>query len=385
MPLVTQAHTPPALQRAARPIKRELHYSGPRVRRPCPAFQRAAVAQALFSVRALLESVAVARATIVRCCALKVAMLARVRGFERLLAFVKLGRPKFLVGGLVLFGLGTRLALVDRGAIDWQSYLLGQAFVTSTQLMTHYANDYFDLDADRANLTPTRWSGGSRVLPSGELAPRVALNAALALAALAIIGAAILALARPGLRLILPFAVLMVALSWFYSAPPLRLLSRGLGELTTALVVTLLTPLFGFYVQRGELALLPLLACLPLCGLQFAMLLTIELPDAAGDAALGKRTLIVRRGAAWGARAGAALVVASFALLPVLALCGLPWSIAALAALSAPIAAWHAARLIRGAFREPRHYESLAFCSVLLLVSAALGELAGTFFGGAGR
>jgi 1,4-dihydroxy-2-naphthoate octaprenyltransferase len=312
-------------------------------------------------------------------------MLLRVRGFERLLAFVKLGRPKFLLGGLVLFGLGTRLAVVDRGAIDWQSYFLGQAFVTSTQLMTHYANDYFDLEADRANLTPTRWSGGSRVLPSGRLSPQVALIAALVLAVVALIGAALLALTHPEQRLMLPFAVLIVALSWFYSAPPLRLLSRGLGELTTALVVTLLTPLFGFYVQRGQLRPLPFFACLPLCGLQFAMLLTIELPDAAGDAALGKRTLIVRRGAAWGARADALLVAASFALLPVLALCGLPWPIAALAALSAPVAVWHSARLVRGAYREPRHYESLAFCSVLLLVSAALGELAGTFVGGAGR
>ena len=50
--------------------------------------------------------------------------------------------------------------------------------MTSFQLMTHYANDYFDLEADRANQTPTTWSGGSRVLPAGELSPRVALIAA---------------------------------------------------------------------------------------------------------------------------------------------------------------------------------------------------------------
>ena len=296
---------------------------------------------------------------------------------SRLLAFAKLGRPKFLVGGLVFYGLGAALAAVDGAAIDWRRYAFGQALVSSTQLMTHYSNDYFDLEADRANATPTRWSGGSRVLPSGALAPRVALIAALALAACAVSLTLALALRAGTGASFLPVALAMILLSWCYSAPPVRLLSRGLGELTTALVVTLLTPLLGFYLQLGALRPLALFSCLPLCGLQFAMLLTIELPDAAGDAAIGKRTLVVRRGAEWGARASVFLVAASFATLPILVLCGLPWLIAALAALALPLAAWHCLRLTRGAFRDPKCYESLAFCSVALLIVSALGELAG--------
>ncbi len=296
---------------------------------------------------------------------------------SRLLAFARLGRPKFLVGGLVFYGLGAALAAVDGAVIDWRGYAWGQALVSSTQLMTHYSNDYFDLEADRANSTPTHWSGGSRVLLSGEIAPRVALSAAAVLAACAVILTLRLTLRAGTGGCFLIIAPSLIALSWAYSAPPLRLLSRGFGELTTALVVTLLTPLLGFCLQLGELRLLPLLSCLPLCGLQFAMLLTIELPDAAGDAALGKRTLVVRCGAEWGARACVVIVAASFAALPILVLCGLPWPIAVLAAFAAPLAAWQCARLARGAFRDPKRYESLAFCSVALLVITALGELAG--------
>ncbi|MFQ5859616.1 MAG: hypothetical protein ACE5LU_28800 [Anaerolineae bacterium] len=51
-----------------------------------------------------------------------------------------------------------------------------------------------------------------------------------------------------------------------------------------AFVVSGLTPLVGFYLQSGRLELLPLLAVVPLCGLQFAQMLSIEFPDAAGDA-----------------------------------------------------------------------------------------------------
>ncbi|MEO6600636.1 MAG: prenyltransferase [Polyangiaceae bacterium] len=293
------------------------------------------------------------------------------------LAFVKLGRPKFLVGGLLLYGLGTALAALAGAPTDWPRYVWGQAIVSTTQLMTHYANDFFDLDADRANSTPTRWSGGSRILPSGQIAPRVALTAALVLGACALLLAVLIAACVHGAPLILPLSLSIILLSWAYSAPPLRLLSRGLGELTTALVVTLLTPMLGFYLQSGAFARLPLLACLPLCGLQFGMLLTIELPDAASDAALGKRTLVVRRGAEWGARCGAGVVVVSFCVLPLFVRFGLPSPIAVAAAVLAPLGVWHASRLLRGAFRDPERFQGLALCSVVLLAGTTLAELIG--------
>ncbi len=169
----------------------------------------------------------------------------------RLGAFLKLGRPHFLVGGVLLFALGAALAAVQGTPIDWQRYAWGQAVITAAQWMTHYSNDYFDLEADRANSTPTRWSGGSRVLVKGNVAPRAALVAALVLGAGSFIAALELCGHAPDSRFAFPLALLIIALSWCYSAPPVRLLSRGLGEATTALVVTLLTPLLGFYTQSG--------------------------------------------------------------------------------------------------------------------------------------
>ena len=241
--------------------------------------------------------------------------------------------------------------------------------------MTHYSNDYFDLDADRANSTPTRWSGGSRVLVSGLVAPRAALAAAVVLGIAALLAACVLAARPDSPRLVLPLALLIIVLSWCYSSPPLRLLSRGLGEVTTAFVVTLLTPLLGFYLQSGSVRPLLFLACFPLCCLQFSMLLTIELPDAAGDGAQGKRTLVLRRGAEWAARCAAALLLVTFGSLPILFMLGLPLRIALFAALPAPLGLLQAIRLSRGAFRDPKNWETLVLCSVALLAATTIAEL----------
>ena len=169
----------------------------------------------------------------------------------------------------MLFGLGSAAAVAVLGSrFDRLAYAVGQGAITCIQLMTHYANDYFDLGADQANTTPTRWSGGSRVLPGGLVSPHLALRAARLFGALAALLVALMVLRAVGRAqairgarraasprsmaiTVVAAAVLILAalLAWFYSAPPLALHSRGLGEVTTALVVTGLTPLAGFLLQ----------------------------------------------------------------------------------------------------------------------------------------
>jgi 1,4-dihydroxy-2-naphthoate polyprenyltransferase len=293
---------------------------------------------------------------------------------SRLVAFVKLGRPLFLVGGFVMYGLGAALAAYAGATIDWARYAWGQVAVTAAQLMTHYSNDYFDLAADRANTTPTRWSGGSRVLAEGALPPSVALFAALGLAAVAM-GVAAHFATGPFPRSLAPQVLLMIGLAWSYSAPPLRLCARGLGELTTAAVVTLLVPWLAFVLQAGAIHRMLPLAVIPACIFQFAMLLAIEFPDAAGDAATGKRTLVVLLGGAWSARLYVALISAAYLTLPLWVSLGLPPRIAIAASTTAPLAAWQVIRVAGGAWRDPERWESIAFWSVALLVTTAVAQL----------
>jgi len=293
---------------------------------------------------------------------------------SNVIAFIRLGRPHFLFGGLLLHGLGVAMALYTGASLNLPALLWGQATISAIQLMTHYSNDFFDLAADRANQTPTHWSGGSRVLVEERLRPAVALAAAVGLA-IAALGAALgLVLVVHSGRLTLPLLALALLLAWGYSAPPVQLHSRGLGELTVALVSPGLVPLVGFYLQTGRFEPLPFLAVLPLSCLQFAMLLAIEFPDAAGDAAVGKRTLVVRLGKARAARLHAGVLAASYAALPLLVVLGLAPAAAVAAGLSAPLAAWQGRRVLCAVKTSSPNWDSPAFWSIVLLLSAAAAE-----------
>lgn len=291
-----------------------------------------------------------------------------------ILAALRMGRPQFLIGGLVLHWLGVAMAYSTGAPINLPALLWGQAAITAIQLMTHYCNDYFDLPADLANPTPTGWSGGSRILPNRLLEPRTALHISIALAGFALVVALVLALiVRPGILTLL-LIMMALLLAWSYSAPPLRLHSRGLGELTTALLVTGMTPLMGFYLQTGQLGA-PLLGVIPLCCLQFAMLLTIEFPDAIGDATVGKRTLVVRLGGRKAADLLVLVLLTAYVVLPPLTWLGLPAHVAVSAAASAPAAAWQGWRIWRGAWAERSRWNRLGAWAVVLLMSTTLAEL----------
>jgi 1,4-dihydroxy-2-naphthoate octaprenyltransferase len=295
---------------------------------------------------------------------------------SRLFAFIWLGRPIFLAGGVLMYMLGAVAALWAGAALNVAALVLGQVAVTSIQWMTHYANEYFDLAGDRLNRTPTPWSGGSQVLVRELIAPGTALRVALLLAAVALGVTAVLALAvQPGL---LTAALLCagLVLSWSYSALPMRLHSRGVGELTVALVVTFLTPLIGFYLQTGRLEWLPVLVALPLCCLQFGSMLGVALPDLESDVLVGKRTLVVRLGRRGAARLYLASLLAAYAFQPILVAAGLPLLVAAAFGLSLPLAAWLAWQLWRGEYEQPGAWSRLVFTGIALLMTAAALDFA---------
>jgi 1,4-dihydroxy-2-naphthoate octaprenyltransferase len=296
----------------------------------------------------------------------------------RVFAVVRLGRPIFLLGGLSLYGLGALAAVRSGYPFDLVPFLLGQLAVSAIQLMTHYANDYFDFEADLANRTPTRWSGGSRVLVNGELPRRVALHAALIVGLVAPLAAIALVATsdptRPKLAAVL-LLVLIQLLAWSYSGPPFKFHTRGLGEPTTALVVPLLTPLAGFAVLAGRVELLPMALGLPLCLLQIAMLLTVAFPDYEGDHAVGKASWVVLFGAKRAAWLTAALIVGAFAAAFSGVWLGVPSGVAVGWLGILPLGALQLVRLGRGDFRRRSAWEQLSFGGVALFFFAILVDL----------
>jgi 1,4-dihydroxy-2-naphthoate octaprenyltransferase len=284
-------------------------------------------------------------------------------------AFVRLSRPKFLVGGFAGFALGAAIAAYEGTPVTLARYAAGQAMVTAFHLMTHYANDYFDRSSDRHG-EPTAFSGGSGVLVSGDLSPRTALVAALACAAIGLV--AVAGFARAGQPVTAWIGAAIGALAWSYSAPPLRLADRGLGEADTAAVVAVLVPLAGYAVFTGTVDGLALAATLaPACAM-FAMMLAVEWPDREADAAGGKRNLLVRFGPAAAARMAAAGALLIVPALFVAIGRGAPWLGAAFALLLVPLVAGFI-----GWFRSQRSPVELAARGVALFLLTVVFELFG--------
>ena len=291
-------------------------------------------------------------------------------------AVIRLGRPLFLVGGLVFFGLGAIMAHATGYSLSWPRYFAGQAVVTSVQLMTHYANDYFDFEADVANCSPTRWSGGSRVLPLRQVSRSVALYAAVTCVGCAVASMLVVHALGAGVN-VWSLMLAMSLLAWSYSAPPMRLNSRGWGELVAAVVVAALVPFLGFAVQVGSVTTLALLAVLPLLLVQFVMLLVLDVPDRQGDATVGKSTLVVRLGVDSAALLHNVALLGAYALLPVLLEFGLPHTVAFSFACTAPLALFQVFAVARGRLHDSRRWEVLALCAVALVLVGTIAELVG--------
>ena len=214
--------------------------------------------------------------------------------------FIKLSRVVFLLGGILLYALGAALAAQSGREISWAAYILGQLLITSIQLMGQYLNEHYDMEVDSLVENNRTWfSGGSGILSEGSISPGAVLNAALVCGVVALIAGIIASFLSPWMIPIITFCFLG---SWFYSSPPLSLMSSGWGELSTSVIVAMLVPLAGYCMQGGfppgELWLI----CVPLVLVHAAMLIAFQIPDHDADLSVGKKTLTVRlgqRGAAW--------------------------------------------------------------------------------------
>ena len=294
---------------------------------------------------------------------------------QRTAAFLELTRPFFLGGGVLLYALGVAIAHYQGNRIWLGRYLLGQALVTSIQLMTQYANEYYDLETDRAEGSDRTWfSGGSGVLATGRLEPSVALFATRVCGYLAV--ALLVAVTFVDLRVSAIGGTAAVA-SLMYSMPPARLVSRGVGEIVASLVVAGLVPVTGLFLHRGELGNDLVQSVVPLIALHMAMLIAFELPDELVDRATGKRTLTVRlgrRGVSW-VHTLALIVAAYFMMAPaaiaVMSGSRVPW-IPVLAVLGT----WQLLAVAVHPARPAGQYRFVTTRAVALFAGAALLQLA---------
>jgi 1,4-dihydroxy-2-naphthoate polyprenyltransferase len=248
-------------------------------------------------------------------------------------------RLPFLSATIVPVVLGIAIA-AHQGSFDLLTAVLTVIGAACVQLGLNVANDVFDSvqGADEANVTPTQFSGGSRVIQYGLVSFRQMAGLATTFYVLAgVIGLGLLGLRGSPALLVIGVVGFVVSLG--YTAPPLKFVYRGLGEIAVAIGFGPLMLLGGYVVQtRGTLSWEPFVASLPVALLVALILYVNEIPDRRGDARAGKRTLPVRfsKAAVIGGYRGAA--IAAYVILVAGVVAGLLPIPALLALLTIPLA-----------------------------------------------
>lgn len=204
-------------------------------------------------------------------------------------------RLHIVAGGLLAYSLGTLLAMLDGATFNPARSVLGYLVISIADLSTHYSNDYFDSRVG-SYTRDGKTFGGSRILfDHPELRP-LARSIALALMLLSSILAVIFVLMYGASGELVAIAICANLLGWFYSALPLRLSARGLGEIAIALGTGLLIPGTGYIVTKGKFDPLFLLLAMPFTMYGFTLSLSLEAPDMEDDIRVGKNNLVVRKG-----------------------------------------------------------------------------------------
>jgi 1,4-dihydroxy-2-naphthoate octaprenyltransferase len=207
--------------------------------------------------------------------------------------FVNATRLPFLTATVAPVLVGAAIAWKD-GAFDFGLFLLTLLGAASFHLGTNVINDYFDHTSgvDEANLTPTPFSGGSRLIQRGLFEASSTRNLAVIFyISGTVIGFVLLALTGPEL---LGFGLAGFLLGVLYTAPPFRLVHRGLGELAVGLGFGPVIVTGAYWVQTQVWSNEALLASVPVGLLIIAVLYINEIPDVMWDAKAGKRTLVTR-------------------------------------------------------------------------------------------
>ena len=299
---------------------------------------------------------------------------------NKLKAFIQLARPFFLLGGILLYLLGVSIAISSGIKFNPVQFVLGLLLVSSIQLMVHLANEYFDREVDLSPAGNRTWfTGGSGVLTTNAFDPGVAIKAALISGVVSLGLLIVIAFRTPWLAAL---GVLEMLAAWFYSAPPVRLVCRGQGELIASLILCLFVPYTGLVMQNQSMMIPSLLiqVSLPLTLISMAMLVAFEFPDIEADTANNKRTLTVRLGIKRAAWLHHSLVVVAF-----ITMGGFPISSPVGAAgrfvfLALPLAAWQIYR-VSWQMRHPQtRFHILTLGAVSLFGLTAFLWLLGFWF-----
>jgi 1,4-dihydroxy-2-naphthoate octaprenyltransferase len=203
-------------------------------------------------------------------------------------------RPAFISASLMAGLIGLALARHGGVRLDGALAVATIAFALLTHAGVNVLNDYYDALNGTDEMNTERifpFTGGSRFIQNDVLTARQMRDFGFALLACVVVAGLWLASRSTPQLLYVGCAGLFIG--WAYSAPPLSLNSRGIGELCVAAGILLIT-VGADLVQRKMLSMAPLIAGMPYALLATNLLYINQFPDRNADIAAGKLHWVAR-------------------------------------------------------------------------------------------
>jgi len=227
--------------------------------------------------------------------------------------------PMTLVAGLV-----AALLAVGQPGLDWRWLVLAIVGITLAHLANNLMNDLYDTRAGSDSAGYPRALYAPHPILSGLVTRRALVLAVLGVNAADLVILVVLALARGWP--VVAFALAGLLLSVAYTAPPLRLKKRGLGEPDVLVVWGPLMVCGTYYAAVGHVGWSVLLASLPYGLLCVAVLMGKHIDKIPYDEPLGIHTVPVLLGERRARAATLGLMVGFYLLVAVSVLVGaMPW------------------------------------------------------------
>ena len=230
---------------------------------------------------------------------------------------LKIGRPHVLAGNFLLFTMGALLAVLLNAEFLLSKFLLGYSILFTAHLAVHYSNDYYDVEVDKYS-KPNPISRGKGVLVENPELRELSKRISLFIMVVSVFLAAAFTLIFSYPISYFFFFLFGNLLAWFYTAPPIKLVYRRLGEVANVIAVLIFLGA-GYFTMMGTLDLPFFIFSLPVILLQLIFINSFEIPDMEGDKLGGKTTWIVSWGREFGFRfiaLSGILATISFLLIP---------------------------------------------------------------------
>jgi 1,4-dihydroxy-2-naphthoate polyprenyltransferase len=208
-----------------------------------------------------------------------------------IIKILKLGRIYFTAPGFLIYSSGSLFSVLTGSDFEIKKFFLGYLPLFFAQLSVSYSNDYYDMESDKKS-NATVFSGGSKVLVNNPELKYISKWIAISLIILSLILAVAFTQIFKINYIFLIIIILVNTIGWFYSATPIKLSYRNLGELAIILCLGIALPVAGCIVLSNNISFNLLIFTVPFAIYSLVFALNVEIPDFEADRYANKKNLV---------------------------------------------------------------------------------------------